>query len=273
MPVYNHLQYRPALEEAIEAKREREGRFTLRQLAELAGVQPSFLTNVLKGRFDFSADQLFAIAGALDLVEGEREYVLLLLEHERSAHAPRREALAKRIEEIRRDNQKTEKQLAIKVMELSPDEQAQYYLDPFAQVALVHLNLAPYDRQPEKLAGALGISKKHLGEILEILTRIGYVRKEGGAYRVVAHDKHLPTRNPLSGPALTLLRFKSLDHLQRLTTGEAFSHTVTLTGTVETKERLSDAYLAFLKKAEAIVKPARSEKAFQMNFDLFPWEL
>lgn len=273
MAVYTHLQYRPALEEAIEAKRERRGRFTLRQLADEIGVQASFLTNVMKGRFDFSADQLFAMAGALGLGESERDYLLLLLEHERSAHAPRREALKKRIDDVRRENQKSEKQLAIKVMELSPDEQAQYYLDPFAQVALVHLNLPPYDRQPDKLAGALGISRKHLAEILEILVRIGYVRKEGGVYRVLARNKHLPARNPLSGPALTLLRFKSLDQLQRLTSGEAFSHTVTLTGTAETKERLSDAYLAFLKKAEAIVKPARSEKAFQMNFDLFPWEL
>lgn len=273
MAVFNHLLYRPAVEEAIEAHRALTGRYTLRQLAEEVGVQASFLTNVLKGRFDFSADQLFAVAGVLGLPEAERDYLLLLLEHERSAHAPRRQALKARIEHIRRETQKTEKQLAIKVMELTPDEQAQYYLDPFAQVALVHLNLAPYNRQPEKLAGALGISRAHLAQILEILTRIGYVKKEGAAYRVVARDKHLPARNPLSGPALTLLRFKSLDHLQRLTTGEAFSHTVTLTGTAETKERLSDAYLAFLKKAEAIVKPARSEKAFQMNFDLFPWEL
>ncbi len=273
MSIYKHLKYRPAIEEIVENRRTLPGKFTLRALAEGAGLQASFLTNVLKGRFDFNADQLFAVCHVLALSATERDYLLLLLELERSVFKPRKEELKKQIDEIRKENQKSEKHLAVKAVELSSDAQAQYYLDPFAQLTLVYLNLAPYNRQPEKLGAALGISQTHLGEILKILTGIGYVQREGQTYKVIARDRHLPKRNPLSGPHLTLMRLKSIDQLQRLSLDQSYSHSVTFTGTEETKEALSDAYLTFLKKAESIVRPAKSEKVFQMNFDLFPWDI
>lgn len=273
MSLYNHLKYRSALHEIVENRRNLPGKFTLKALAENAGLQASFLTNVLKGRFDFNADQLFAIAQALELSLPDREYLLLLLEFERSVFKPRKDQLKKKIEEIRSENKKSEKHLGLQAVELTSDAQARYYLDPFAQLALVYLNLAPFNRQPEKLGPTLGLSQKHLGEILKVLVEIGYVQREGQTYKVLAHDRHLPKRNPLSGPHLTMMRLKSIDQLQRLSVDQSYSHSVTFTGTDETKEALSEAYLAFLKKAEAVVRPARSEKVFQMNFDLFPWEI
>jgi predicted alpha/beta superfamily hydrolase len=64
----------------------------------------------------------------------------------------------------------------------------------------------------------------------------------------VARDRHLPKRNPLSGPHLTMMRLKSIDQLQRMSGDQSYSHSVTFTGTDDTKEALSDAYLAFLEK-------------------------
>lgn len=273
MSIYKHLKYRPAIQEIVENRRNLPGKFTLRAVAEQAGMQASFLTNVLKGRFDFNADQLFAVSHVLGLSPTERDYLLLLLEHERSVFKPRREELKKQIEDTRKENQKSEKHLAVKAVERSSDGQAQYYLDPFAQLTLVYLNLAPYNKQPEKLGATLGISQSHLGEILKLLVSLGHVAREGQTYKVLARDRHLPKRNPLSGPHLTLMRLKSIDQLQRLSLDQSYSHSVTFTGTEETKEALSDAYLHFLKKAEGIVRPAKSEKVFQMSFDLFPWDL
>lgn len=273
MSLYKHLSYRKAIEEIVEIRRKLPGRYTLRKLAENCRLQPSFVTNVLKGRFDFNADQLFAICSELGLPDPEREYLLLLLEHERSVHKPRRDQLKSKIDEIRKESQKSEKHLAVKVVDPQQADQTQYYLDPFAQLALIFLNLSPYNKQPDKLGAALGISQTHLGEILTNLSKIGAIQIENGLYRVVSRNTHLPKSNPLSGPHLTLMRLKSVDQLQRLSREQSYNHSVTFTGTAETMTLLSDAYLGFLKKAEAIVKPAPSQAVFQMNFDLFPWEL
>src|SRR5258708_38882846 len=98
------------------------------------------------------------------------------------------------------------------------------------------LNLAPFSRQPEKLGAALGISQVHLGEILAILTRIGYIQREGAGYKVMSHDNHLPKDNPLCGPHLSLMRLKSIDQLQRLSTDQTYSHSVTFTANDESRD-------------------------------------
>lgn len=273
MSLYKHLEYRPALQEIIEKRRKLPGKFTLRKLAEASDLQASFLTNVLKGRFDFNADQLFAVATALELTPSERDYVLLLLDHERSVHKPRRQDLRREIERQRQENLRTEKNLAQKAVELPSDAQAQFYLDPFAQLVLMYLAIPPYNKTPERLGSVLGISQQHLGEILKILIGNGFAAQEKGVYKVLLRDRHLPKRNPLSGPFATMIRLRSLDQLQRLSLEQSYSHTMTFTATMETKEQLSDAYVSFLKKAEAIVRPAAEEHLFQMNFDLFPWSL
>ena len=267
MNIYKYLKYRDALKEAIEIKRRLPGKWTLRQLASATRLQASFLTNVLKGRLHFSADQLYALADHLGFSANERRYLLLLLEHERAGLKARRDELREQIEALRRENQKTEKHVSIKPVELSADAMAQYYLDPFVQLAHVHLNLTRFRDHPEELGPALGLSKKHLAGILDVLVRIGYVRIERGSYQVVAKNKHLPREAPLCGP------LKSIDQMQRLSISETYSFSATLSGNDETKAELQAAYLAFLKSAEAIVKAAPAQKVFQMNFDLFPWEI
>ncbi len=272
MNIYAHLNYQSAITEIFE-ERKKQGKFTLRQLAEAAGIQASFLTNVLKGRFDFSGDQLFAVTEALGVAGSERKYLLLLLEHQRSTHKARMRELKAEIDEIRRQYQKTEKHITAKPVELTPGSMAEYYLDPFVQLAHVHLSLPPFDRNPEALCGALGVSKTHLSQILDVLTRIGYVRPESGRYRVIAQNKHLPKENPLCDPHQALMRLKSIDQLGRLKNEDKYSFSATLSGTDETRTQLQEEFLAFLKKAEAIVKPAESKRAFQMNFDLFSWQI
>ena len=271
--IFSSLTYRSALTKIVKDRKSLGRGFTLRALAESADLQPSFLTNVLKGRFDFSADQLFAISTALGLAEDERDYLLLLLEHERSVYRPRHEKLRKEIDRIRKDKLLSEKRLAVMAVEQSMDEQAQYYLDPFAILTLVHLSIAPYDREPSLLANALGMSEAHLAQTLDLLARIGHAKRDGRAFRPVHRDAHLPTRNPLFRPNMALMRMRSIDQLQRLPLEASYTHSVTITGTEETKRQLSEAYLKFLKVAREIVRPAKSERAYQMNFDLFPWTL
>lgn len=274
MSIYSYFTYQEAIEQKLRERRSGTGpRLTQRQLAEAAGIQPSFFTNVLKRRFDFNPDQLYAIGAALDFSSAERRFLLLLLEYQRSTHKARREELKKEIEGIRKEHQKTERHISIDSVDLSPNAMAEYYLDPFVQLVHVHLNLATYSSDTEKLRVALGLSRQHLQQIIATLVRIGYVKSENGRLKVIASDKHLPKEDPLCGPHQALMRLKSIDQLQRISADERYSVSATLTGSPETRTQLQEAFLKFLKDAEAIVKSAESRHVYQMNFDLFPWEI
>ena len=273
MNVYAHLKYQEALEEAIEQRRKLPGKWTLRQMAESVGLQPSFLTNVMKRRFDFNADQLYAVAEYLGFGTNERRYLLLLLDYQRSANKTRKAEIKSEIDEIRRQNQKTEKHLQSKVVEQTTDALAEYYLDPFVQLVHVHLELPAFSAEPERLCTALGLSKPQLAKVLSVLIRLGYVRMEGKKYKVTDQYTHLPKEAPLCGPHQAMMRLKSIDQLQRLSDDQKYSFSLAFAATDETKEQIREAFFAFLKKAESIYAPAPSKKAFQMNFDLFAWEI
>ncbi len=272
MSVFRHSNYREALAEELEI-RQRTGRWTLRKLAEKSGVQPSFLTNVMKGRADFSSDQLYAVCECLEFPASERKYFLLLLEFERSSHQGRKRELETEIQRLQKQHLKSESHLQAAKVEVTLDMVAEYYLDPFVQLAHVHLNFPAYAKDPEKLRALMGISKSHLSQILDVLVRIGYIRHEGQTYHVITKNKHLPKESPLCGPHQSLMRLKSIDQMQRLAFDEKYSFSATFTGTQETKTRVQEAFLGFLKKAEAAVRPAESKAVFQMNFDLFPWQI
>lgn len=273
MSVYRYLDYRLCIKELFEARQTEPGqKWTLRRLAALAGVQPSFVTNALKGRAEFSADQVYAIADALRATADERRYLVLALEHQRSINRARKQELRAELDELRMKHSRTEKHLALaKPVQANADDLAEYYMDPFAQVAHVFLGVPSSAASPDSIADALGVSKARLAAAFAVLERVGYARREKGKWILLERNKHLPKDSPLCGPHQTIMRMKSIDQLQRLAPDAKYSFSATFSGTEETRAQIQDAFLAFLKKAEAIVGEAESKSAFQMNFDLFPW--
>lgn len=271
MNIYGHLKYRAAIKDIFETQQKLGVKRTLRGLAAEVGLQASFLTNVLKGRFDFNADQLYAIAKALEIPEAETKYLLLLLEHERSVNPQRKKDLKKEIDSLRDENAQTEKHISS--VALSSDAMAEYYLDPFMPLVNLYLTISPYDENPLDLAKIIGISKDHLKKIFAVMERIGCIVPEGTRYKVLYQSHHLPKDNPLCNPHQSLIRIKSIDQMQRLDAREKYSFSATLSGSEETREKLQAAFMDFLRKAEALVQTAKSEKIYQMNFDLFPWQI
>lgn len=273
MSIYSHLDYRSLLSERISQAKSRTTSLTMSRLAERTGIQPSYLTHVLKGRADFSPDQLYAISEHLHFSREEREYVLLLLEYERSSHVARKAELKAQIDLTRERSLATEEHIkAKKVNELGPEE-VEYYLDPLCQLVHVHLNFEEFAREPLRLAKRLAISESHLEEILGRLQSAGYIEPEGRGYRVVRRNRHLPKTSPLCQPHQVLMRYKSIDQIQRIPEKERVAFSVTFSSTQEDKQAIHHAFLEFVKKAESIVQSSRREHVYQINFDLFPWSL
>ncbi len=86
MSIYSYLEYRPALAERLVRQKNQPGGVTMAKLAEKIPVQPSYLTNVVKERAHFNADQLHTLCELLGYTAEEIRYLTLLLEHERSSN-------------------------------------------------------------------------------------------------------------------------------------------------------------------------------------------
>jgi transcriptional regulator with XRE-family HTH domain len=269
--LFTASEYRGAVQTAIDRVRFHKP-LTYARLARQSGIQATYFSNVLKGRAHFNADQLYRIAKCLELSETELEFVLTLMEWERSAFKERKRELARRIETIRQDNLSTSRYVSARTVAPEDSVGAEYYLDPLCKVVHVYLGIDRYAREPKLIAEALHISNEYLGRLLETLVRLGYVQSRGATgYTLLLKHRHLPDESPLCLPHQALMRARSLEQFQRLPRGKRYGFSATISATPETRARIQGEFLDFVKRAEALVAGSKETHVFQMNFDLFPW--
>ena len=270
--LYEFTDYRAAFAALFERERQRPLRqWSLAALAKQVGLQASYLTNVIKERAHFSADQIHAIAEALALTQDEAEYLTLLMEWERAIHPGRKEALASELEVRRRKNLRVENYVATKAIELSERDLEKYYLDP--NIELIHLYLGTEKAQhdPAQLAKLWGFSNEYLAEILEFLQGAGLLRWQKGQWKRETIRHHLAPESPLCRPHQTLARLRAIEILQRLPGRRVHSFAATVTMSEEARLEIQSRFLEFLQACEGIVKASRPVELYQIQFDMFPW--
>lgn len=272
--IYVENDYRKALELLIARRRQFEPKLTYSRLAEAARVQPTYFSNVLKGRADFNADQLFAIAEELRADPEERDYLALLLERARCQHRERGKQLDLRIAAVRQRKLEFAANVQAKPIEPSAVEQAEYYLDPLLQLIHVYLTLPAYARDVRRIRTDLHLSEERFEQALRRLEQLGYAAiNSDGSYRRLNQHRHLPQSSPICLPHQILMRLLSAEQLNRLPARKRKHVSVTFSCTPEVMEKIHEEFLRFLKKTEKLVGESKETDVFQLNFDLFPWSL
>lgn len=273
MKIFTHLSYTEALTEVIELRKQLGLPISLSALAQTCQMQPSYVTNVLKGRADFNTDQLARICDQLEIGIEEGDYLALLLELKKTNFDKRRLQLETKIKELRARHLRAEKSITTKSVELLPDQLNKYYLDPFIQ--LIHIFLGSYKKHVtvDLLAQKFSLPKNHVANILQTLEEIHYIKRIGNQIKVLVEGRHLPRESALLKPHHALMRIKSIDQMQRLSSDQSYSFSATISTEPEVKTLIQAEFLKFLKVAEKLVRSRDSEKLYQINFDLFPWEI
>jgi DNA-binding MarR family transcriptional regulator len=273
MNIYSFQSYTEALLSSIEPKKQTESSWTLSQLAIECQMQPSYLTNVLKGRCDFNSDQLARVCDQLGLSPEDYDYLALLLELKRTNFDKRRKQLEAKIKELRQSHLRAEKNISTKTVEMTGEQQAAYYLDPHNQ--LIHIFLSGHTGPctVDFLAQKFFLPKSQVTKILNTLEEIHYIKRNNNKIEVLIEGRHLPRESAMRLPHHILMRAKSLDQMQRLAPDQTYSFSATISTEPEVRTKLQAEFLKFLKAAEKLVKSHQSEKLYQINFDLFPWEI
>lgn len=273
MNIYSYTSYTEALQVMMDRKKEASPGWTLAKLAADCIMQPSYLTNVLKGRADFSTDQLARICDLIGLSNEDFEYLALLLELKKSSFEKRRRQLETKIAELRHQHLRAEKNISVKSVSLTPEQQDKYYLDPFVQ--LIHIFLSCYEGNAsvDFLANKFFLPKAKVVHILQDLEEIGYIKRKGAKIEVLVEGRHLPRESHLLRPHHTVMRVKSLDQMQRLPVDQTYSFSATISTEPEVRTKIQAEFLKFMKAAEKLVSTHDAGKLYQLNFDLFPWEM
>lgn len=272
--IFRYSDFRQILKQLVNQHKESGHDFNFSKLSIILGVQKTYLSKVMSGTGQLSTDQMYTLAEYFNLTKEEHDYLILLIERERTGLAKRKQALDKRISAIQSEHRNTKKSLKAKFSEEKiSDARAEYYLDPFMTIAHLFLTLPSYGGDAKKVAQRLRLSDSYAKNIFSTLERIGIIEKLNApnGYRVVEDHLHLSSESLLSNPYHALFRMASLQQLMKLDPGERFSFSVTFSADNETKKVIHEAFLRFLREIEPAIKLAPAESVYQINFDLFPW--
>lgn len=274
MSVFVHENYRQALRYSIDRYRRQKPFYTQTLLAEKSGIHNTFISNVLKGRSDFNPDQIFAIGELLGLHSGEIDFVVLLLEWEKSIHSVRKELLKQQIENTRRKELKLGKLLETEDPKDSTDDNIEYYLNPYYLVIHTALNLNAYAQSPTLLSHQLKLSEDYVRQILKRLEDMQFIKfnSKKNRYEVLVGSRHLDKTSPLCIPHQTLLRNQGLRQMGELKEEKRNFFSATFLGSEKLRKQIEKEFYQFTQKAKKLADSNKSSDAiFQMNFDLFPW--
>jgi len=271
MSIYKYLEYREFLTSELKRRKEIQPSFTQEKLAEQCGMRNTYLSNVLKGRGNFNSDQIYALAHHLKLNESETHYLFLLKEYDQCTVAARKNKLKTEIESSRSKMNRTEAHISAKVRKDEPLLLMKYYSDPLVKVVHLMLQIPRYASNVSKISGELNIQPRQLRETLDILTETEMIRFKGNQVEVLQKNFHLPKESPMLLPHQLMMRSRSSQKLMETQPERRYSFSVTFSGTEKTRAHIHQQFLEFLKGVEKEVKDAPSENAYQINFDLFPW--
>jgi len=265
---YETDDYRTILGKLIQGQK--KNKLSLTQIAADSGIQPSYLSSVVNGKTHLSQDQLFAICGLMKLSDSETDYLLLLLDWERSGFHSRKEVLKKKIDEIRDNGLRIEKILSTKgkKVESAPDS---YYLDP--HVTILHLYLESHSSKHDikGIAQDLRLSPNKVQELLQTLKSLGLIKKVEDRWQVQNNNFHLPSDSPIVRMNQLAFRTLAMERILSLPSSKHYSFGATISLSEEDATQIRVEFLKFIDRCKVIVSESKSTKLMQLHFDLFPW--
>lgn len=273
MSIYDHIEYRNALKERINSIKISDPKFTHTQLAIKIGVQKTFLSKVFALRAHFSDDQMYLLNSLIKWTEPELKYLNLLHDYGRTGLAKKRKELLEEIHKMQEAYRDSRYHLSMEFVapEVGTNALTEYYLNPIHLLVHTYFNIESFRKKPVLIAEALNITNEQLDESIQTLIKAGILEiTKDGAHLIKKHI-HLESDSPLRDPYQALLRTKCGERLMALKSEEKLVFTVTFSADPETQQKIREEFLLLSKKLENMVKKAKDEKVYQLNFELFPW--
>ena len=206
--VYEYKDYKKFVLDWIQ-RLSNAGRGQRKLLAAAIGCQTPFVTHVLAGDSDFSAEQAEACARFMGLGESDVEFFLLLVLKQRAGTRSLENLFAKQIAERRERSVLLKKRLNIAETLSAPAQMIYYGSWHFAAI---HMALTlPEMRTVDALQKHFQLPMARVVSIVEFLIQNGLVEQQRAALKVVRPALHLEKGSPLLGQHHAQWRLRAIE--------------------------------------------------------------
>ncbi len=263
MKLFRYDDYKEFLKDMVGSNRQRG---YLSQLAQAAGCQKSYLSQVLRGNVHFTPEQALGVAVFWRFNELEEDYFLNLVHLGRAGNLRLQQKIKKHLKRIRDD----ERDLAKRYSTVEVDDtayQAFYYGSWMP--ACIHMAVGiPTLKTADAIAKYLNLSIATVQTLLMQLERMGLIKKSGSDWVLGKSSIHLPEKSNLTTINHHNWRLQAVADSQ-LRSPNSIHYSSVFTLSRKDLEVLHQKMFNLLDDQRKIVTPSKDEVIGCMNCDLF----
>jgi uncharacterized protein (TIGR02147 family) len=261
--IYDCKTYLEWIEQKHSENSEKRG--YLKKLAEAANCQPSFISQVMRGKAQITPDHAIDLAVFWGLNDGETDYFLNLVLLDRAGSRAHRQYCQSKLRQLKVQNAEISKRVqSRKVVKI--ETQSKYYSDWLWPVIHILTSIPNFSRA-EKIANALSVDTRRVREVLLELKEMGFVEeKEDGSWSIGHNRLHLDKESPFNLANHRNFRFFMLNRLAKESESDVHFSAVyglSLEACVTIQERL----LSLISEIDKVVLPSKEEQAACLTLD------
>lgn len=236
-------------------------------------MQYTFLSKILNDEDShLSRSHLYTIAQYLEFLPNEKDYLLLLRDHEAATNTDLKKYLFGKIEAYRKTKFIEAKfesgESSLMTLEMK------YLLDPVTVVTHSFLMVEKYKDDPKRIANELGVTFEIIKQAILDLAQIDFIELEENSLkvkRVLQSRLHYPATHPLMQTYLKLMRNHCSSEIAKKPGSQKKSFYLTYVADEPTQQKIAEKFDKFITDINSMVRDAKNESVHQLNLDLFSW--
>jgi len=266
--ITTYTDYRKLLQDWISDLPNR-GRGVRSQLAQAMGCRIAYVTHVLSGRAELSAEQAEAATRHLGWIGVEKEFFLLLVQFNRAGTPALREFYSVQLQKLKHRMERQNSKLGIRGT-LGKEAQAIYY--SHAHYTAIHmLALIPEMQTTTAISKRLGIAERTVSEILAALTQMGLLKREGARFVPTESAIHLEKNSPFIPQHHTNWRLRAIESFSNSRNEENMHYSYVVTCGKKDLEKIKTRMREALRGVISEIKDSPDETLTAINLDCFEW--
>lgn len=236
------------------------------RLSEHVRCQPSYLSQVLNGKPDFTLEQAHRLCQFLAFDKVEARLFLLLVEKSRAGTVELKHFFTEQIDELKKDRFDFKRRLK-KTDDIAEEDRHKYYSAWFYSAIYVILSIPQY-QDLEAIARRLNLPRELVAETVRFLEESGLIESEAGRYRVTKKRPHLERSSMFIQRHHINWRSQALASAEKNLPGDMHYSTVAALSVADF-EKIKEVFVSAIARTSEIIRPSAEEEIVAVTLDLF----
>lgn len=264
MNVYGFEDYREFIKAWVASKEKNHG--ILMKMCKAMDCQSSHLSRVLQGKIHLTMDQVYLLSNFMALNQAESIFFLKLAEFQRAGNLQYRKKIVDEIYQLRKAQ--TDFNQRHKLKKIDQIENEMTYYSSWHWTAIHFITGIKKYQLPSLIAQRLNLSELFVKRSLEVLEKMGLVKREGDFWKLSPGSIHLPNSSPMKSASHANWRQRAVISSQN-SESDNFHYTVVQAISEEDFEKIKQIFIKTVDDYKKIANPSASEELICFSIDYF----